>query len=193
MNKVFVGACLAVACVGLVVYANSKPADFSEQFITLPSGYQAYCNRQGYREISTTQGNVLVTDEGGEFVPCDARVGPTWDNDRRDENGNLLTLGQMNQKQVDKMNRMLDQDRDEARRSKEERIAKGKAFVERKYARNTARCQAAQLGSFDETIDKDRQASYQANCKEWNQNDFEVDMRRAEAGWLCVGNTCDDE
>jgi hypothetical protein len=84
MNKAIVGGCLAVACLGLVAYASSKPANFSEQSITLPSGYEAYCNRQGYREISTTQGNILVEDAGGNFVPCDARVGPAWD-ERTDE------------------------------------------------------------------------------------------------------------
>jgi hypothetical protein len=84
MKRAIGAGCVAAGCVGAVIYANSKPADFSDQFITLPSGYQAYCNEQGYREIRYYGRPQLVTDPQGNFVECDARVGPPG-SERTDE------------------------------------------------------------------------------------------------------------
>lgn len=61
----------------LMVIGCGPDPNFSEQFITLPSGAEAYCNRQGYREISIGRsGTQLVTYPSGELVVCDAKVGP---------------------------------------------------------------------------------------------------------------------
>lgn len=78
----------------------SSPPGFHDQFITLPSGHQAYCNRQGYREVNRVfmglgSRRELVTTPKGEFVECDARVGPPDDALRTDANGNLMTPEQI--------------------------------------------------------------------------------------------------
>ena len=98
-----VGIVAAIAIAGWQL--SKKPTDFSAQYITLPSGKRAYCNRQGYREISRTytyEENILVRDTDGDFVKCDARVGPEWDDTRADENGNLLTPEQVAMRQAER-------------------------------------------------------------------------------------------
>jgi hypothetical protein len=96
--KRWIAALIGLTGLGYLVACDRTPADFHEQFITLPSGKQAYCNRQGYREVLRTynyERNILVTDPDGNFVPCDAKVGPPWDNARLDADGDLLTVEQM--------------------------------------------------------------------------------------------------
>lgn len=195
-SKAIVGGSIAATCAGLLACTDSEPADFSEQFITLPSGYQAYCNRQGYREISTTRGNVLVEDTGGNFVPCDPRVGPPWDAMRTDENGNSLTsqqIAKINADRLQEKNRLAQQER---QRKLEEKKAKGRAFVENEYEENMARCRIAQTG---ELVDMDWATNdvsidaYRKNCADWHRQRYKIDMARAEAGWLCDRGECDDQ
>lgn len=121
MKRWIIPAAIAVMAVGYIALRDTKPADFSAQFITLPSGRQAYCNRQGYREIKVQTGrlrieNILVTDPNNNFVACDARVGPPGDELRTDENGNLLNDEQIRERYVERQRQQEEAERPERER-----------------------------------------------------------------------------
>jgi hypothetical protein len=167
MKKWILPATLAVALTGFFAVKSQRPTDFGEQFITLPSGKQAYCNRQGYREVRRTytyEQNMLVTDPDGNFVVCDAKVGPPWDPVRTDDAGNLLMPGQMDDL------RRAEQEKDVAARAEQgQREVEWARRNDERWAREEAENQAR--------IDADKQARARVQAQERAINEAKARCR----------------